>query len=302
MIEKKKNFGLGKGLGSLIPEGVLSEEEKTKLQTHLNEIFQEVEISKIQFNPYQPRKSFEDKNLDELAESIKANGVIQPITLRKVGNEYQLISGERRIRAALKAGLTKVPAFIINVDEDFRLLEIAIIENIQREDLNPIELANGLKKLSEEFHLTQEEIAKRVGKDRSTITNLIRLLKLPISVQDSLRKGEITTGHAKVLLSLNDDEIIKQVWKKIIEEKLSVRETEKVVAKILEKQNQKKEPITKSVKQESNISHFEKEISRILGTKVKIKDNNNKGKIIIEYYNLDDFQRIIENLTQGKYR
>lgn len=302
MIEKKKNFGLGKGLGSLIPEGVLSEEEKTKLQTHLNEIFQEVEISKIQFNPYQPRKSFEDKNLDELAESIKANGVIQPITLRKVGNEYQLISGERRIRAALKAGLTKVPAFIINVDEDFRLLEIAIIENIQREDLNPIELANGLKKLSEEFHLTQEEIAKRVGKDRSTITNLIRLLKLPISVQDSLRKGEITTGHAKVLLSLNDDEIIKQVWKKIIEEKLSVRETEKVVAKILEKQNQKKEPITKSVKRESNISHFEKEISRILGTKVKIKDNNNKGKIIIEYYNLDDFQRIIENLTQGKYR
>lgn len=302
MIEKKKNFGLGKGLGSLIPEGVLSEEEKTKLQTHLNEIFQEVEISKIQFNPYQPRKSFEDKNLDELAESIKANGVIQPITLRKVGNEYQLISGERRIRAALKAGLTKVPAFIINVDEDFRLLEIAIIENIQREDLNPIELANGLKKLSEEFHLTQEEIAKRVGKDRSTITNLIRLLKLPISVQDSLRKGEITTGHAKVLLSLNDDEIIKQVWKKIIEEKLSVRETEKVVAKILEKLNQKKEPITKSVKQESNISHFEKEISRILGTKVKIKDNNNKGKIIIEYYNLDDFQRIIENLTQGKYR
>lgn len=302
MTEKKKNFGLGKGLGSLIPEGVLSEEEKTKLQTHLNEIFQEVEISKIQFNPYQPRKSFEDKNLDELAESIKANGVIQPITLRKVGNEYQLISGERRIRAALKAGLTKVPAFIINVDEDFRLLEIAIIENIQREDLNPIELANGLKKLSEEFHLTQEEIAKRVGKDRSTITNLIRLLKLPISVQDSLRKGEITTGHAKVLLSLNDDEIIKQVWKKIIEEKLSVRETEKVVGKILEKQNQKKEPITKSVKQESNISHFEKEISRILGTKVKIKDNNNKGKIIIEYYNLDDFQRIIENLTQGKYR
>lgn len=300
MVEKKKNFGLGKGLGSLIPENVLSEEERTKLQSHLNEIFREVEISQIQFNPYQPRQNFEDKNLEELAESIKINGVIQPITLRKVENGYQLISGERRIRAALKAGLTKVPAFIINVDEDYRLLEIALIENIQREDLNPIDLANGLKKLSEEFHLTQEEIAKRVGKDRSTITNLIRLLKLPISVQDSLRKGEISIGHAKVLLSLNDDETIKQVWKKIISEKLSVRETEKIVAKLLEKATSKKETLSKNPKQTSNISYFEKEISRILGTKVKIKDNNNKGKIIIEYYNLDDFQRIIESLTQGK--
>lgn len=146
MSEKKKNFGLGKGLSSLIPSDILDDDVKVRMQNYLNEIFQEVEISQIQFNPYQPRKQFEDKNIEELAESIKINGVIQPITLRKIGNNYQLISGERRIRAAIKAGLTKIPAFIIKVDEDYKMLEIALIENIQREDLNPIDLANGLKK------------------------------------------------------------------------------------------------------------------------------------------------------------
>lgn len=297
MNEKKKNFGLGKGIASLIPSGILEEESKQKIQLYLNEIFQEVEISQIQFNPFQPRKNFDDKNIEELAESIKINGVIQPITLRKIGTNYQLISGERRIRAAIKAGLTKIPAFIIKVDEDYKMLEIALIENIQREDLNPIDLANGLKKLSEEFNLTQEEIAKRVGKDRSTITNLIRLLKLPISVQDSLRNGEITIGHAKVLLSINDDNLIKQVWKKILAENLSVRQTELIVAKLNKKLKEKnKQPF----KKESNFSFFEKEISKALGTKVKIQDKNNKGKIIIEYYNLYDLERIVESLLSSK--
>jgi ParB family chromosome partitioning protein len=295
MAEKKTNFGLGKGLGSLIPEGILADEDKEKIRKHLTEIFQEVEISQIQFNPFQPRKLFEEKNIEELAESIKINGVIQPITLRRTDVGYQLISGERRIRAAIKAGLTKIPAFIINVDEDYKLLEIALIENIQREDLNPIDLANGLKKLSEEFNLTQEEIAKRVGKDRSTITNLIRLLKLPIPVQDSLRKGEITIGHAKVLLSLNDDHLIKDVWQKIVKEKLSVRETEKIVARLLNNPNQKKQRDTKP---DTNIIHIEREISKILGTKVRIQNKDNKGKIIIEYYSLDEFQRIIDEITK----
>jgi len=294
MAEKKTNFGLGKGLGSLIPEGILADEDKEKIRKHLTEIFQEVEISQIQFNPFQPRKLFEEKNIEELAESIKINGVIQPITLRRTDVGYQLISGERRIRAAIKAGLTKIPAFIINVDEDYKLLEIALIENIQREDLNPIDLANGLKKLSEEFNLTQEEIAKRVGKDRSTITNLIRLLKLPIPVQDSLRKGEITIGHAKVLLSLNDDQLIKDVWQIIVKEKLSVRETEKIVARLLNNPNQKKQRDTKP---DTNIIHIEREISKILGTKVRIQNKDNKGKIIIEYYSLDEFQRIIDEIT-----
>lgn len=299
MSEKKKQFGLGRGLSSLIPGEILSNEEKDKLHTHLSEIFQEIEISKIQFNPYQPRSQFEDKNIEELSESIKVNGVIQPITLRKLGNNYQLISGERRIRAALKAGLTRIPAFIINVDEDYKMLEIAIIENIQREDLNPIDLANGLKKLSEEFNLTQEEIAKRVGKDRSTITNFIRLLKLPVSVQDSLRNGEISIGHAKVLLSLGDSELIKRIWKKIITENLSVRATEKLVSNFLNNLKNIKGTYQKVKQPDSNIVHYEKEISQILGTKVKIMNKHNKGKIVIEFYSLEELERIIETLTKN---
>lgn len=298
MAEKKKQFGLGKGLSSLIPGGILANDERTRIPEYLSEIFKEVDISQIRFNPYQPRKEFEEKKIEELAESIKINGVIQPITLRKIDNGYQLISGERRIRAAIKAGLTKIPAFIINVDEDYKMLEIALIENIQREDLNPIDLANGLKKLSEEFNLTQEEIAKRVGKDRSTITNLIRLLKLPIPVQDSLRKGEISIGHAKVLLSISNDDAIKQMWRKILNENLSVRETEKIIANF----NQKSKITAKQgsiQKQDSNITFLEKEISKVVGTKVRIQNKNNKGKIIIDYYSLEELERIVEQLLKS---
>jgi len=270
-------------------------DEKAKL---LAQIFQEVEISKIQFNPYQPRRNFDDKNIEELAESIKINGVIQPITLRKTETGFQLVSGERRIRAALKAGLTKIPAFIISVDEDYKMLEMALIENIQREDLNPIDLANGFKKLAEEFHFTQEEIAHRVGKDRSTITNIIRLLKLPIVVQDSLRKGEISIGHAKVLLSLDNDELIKQAWKKIIENNLSVRQTEKLITSLLT--NKPKETKPKKITVDSNLRYFEQEISKTIGTKVKIEDRNKKGKIIIEYYGKEDFERIVNRLLKSE--
>ncbi|MFN3780808.1 MAG: ParB/RepB/Spo0J family partition protein [Candidatus Kapaibacteriota bacterium] len=298
MAEKKKQFGLGKGLGSLIPGSILSSEERTQVSEYLSEIFKEVEISQIRFNPYQPRKDFAEQNIEELAESIKLNGVIQPITLRKIDDGYQLISGERRIRAALKAGLSKIPAFIIKVDEDYKMLEIALIENIQREDLNPIDLANGLKKLSEEFNLTQEEIAKRVGKDRSTITNLIRLLKLPIPVQDSLRKGEISIGHAKVLLSLADDDSIKQVWKKIIKDNLSVRETEKIISKFTSK-SESFDKQSNIQKKDINITYFENEISKVVGTKVRIQNKNNKGKIIIDYYSLDELERIIEKLIKS---
>lgn len=297
MSEKKKQFGLGKGLSSLIPGGILSSDERSQIPEYLSEIFKEVDISQIRFNPYQPRKEFEEKNIEELAESIKINGVIQPITLRKIDNGYQLISGERRIRAAIKAGLTKIPAFIIKVDEDYKMLEIALIENIQREDLNPIDLANGLKKLSEEFNLTQEEIAKRVGKDRSTITNLIRLLKLPIPVQDSLRKGEISIGHAKVLLSLANDEAIKLMWKKIIKENLSVRETEKIISQLLQK-SKTIDRETKIQRQDTHIVYLEKEISKVLGTKVKIQRRNDRGKIIIDYYSIEELDRIIEQLLK----
>ncbi len=294
MKEKKVQYGLGKGLSSLIKTDFQNLEEADEPTKHLAQIFQEVEISKIQFNPYQPRQDFDEKNIEELAESIKINGVIQPITLRRTDNGYQLVSGERRIRAALKAGLTKIPAFIISVEEDYKMLEMALIENIQREDLNPIDLANGFKKLAEEFNFTQEEIANRVGKDRSTITNIIRLLKLPIIVQDSLRKGEISIGHAKVLLSLNNDELIKEAWKRIVENHLSVRQTEKMVTNLLTAKP--KEQKSKPIARDSNLQFFEQEISKSFGTKVKIEDKNKKGKIIIEYYGQDDFQRIVNRL------
>jgi ParB family chromosome partitioning protein len=184
------------------------------------------------------------------------------------------------------------------VDEDYKMLEMALIENIQREDLNPIDLANGFKKLAEEFHFTQEEIAHRVGKDRSTITNIIRLLKLPIVVQDSLRKGEISIGHAKVLLSLDNDELIKQAWKKIIENNLSVRQTEKLITSLLT--NKPKETKPKKITVDSNLRYFEQEISKTIGTKVKIEDRNKKGKIIIEYYGKEDFERIVNRLLKSE--
>lgn len=298
MKEKKQQFGLGKGLSSLIQTNLETLEQTDEKAKLLAQIFQEVEISKIQFNPYQPRRNFDDRNIEELAESIKINGVIQPITLRKTETGFQLVSGERRIRAALKAGLTKIPAFIISVDEDYKMLEMALIENIQREDLNPIDLANGFKKLAEEFHFTQEEIAHRVGKDRSTITNIIRLLKLPIVVQDSLRKGEISIGHAKVLLSLDNDELIKQAWKKIIENNLSVRQTEKLITSLLS--NKPKETKPKKITVDSNLRYFEQEISKTIGTKVKIEDRNKKGKIIIEYYGKEDFERIVNRLLKSE--
>jgi ParB family chromosome partitioning protein len=298
MKEKKQQFGLGKGLSSLIQTNLETLEQTDEKAKLLAQIFQEVEISKIQFNPYQPRRNFDDKNIEELAESIKINGVIQPITLRKTETGFQLVSGERRIRAALKVGLTKIPAFIISVDEDYKMLEMALIENIQREDLNPIDLANGFKKLAEEFHFTQEEIAHRVGKDRSTITNIIRLLKLPIVVQDSLRKGEISIGHAKVLLSLDNDELIKQAWKKIIENNLSVRQTEKLITSLLS--NKPKETKPKKITVDSNLRYFEQEISKTIGTKVKIEDRNKKGKIIIEYYGREDFERIVNRLLKSE--
>lgn len=298
MKEKKQQFGLGKGLSSLIQTNLETLEQTDEKAKLLAQIFQEVEISKIQFNPYQPRRNFDDKNIEELAESIKINGVIQPITLRKTETGFQLVSGERRIRAALKVGLTKIPAFIISVDEDYKMLEMALIENIQREDLNPIDLANGFKKLAEEFHFTQEEIAHRVGKDRSTITNIIRLLKLPIVVQDSLRKGEISIGHAKVLLSLDNDELIKQAWKKIIENNLSVRQTEKLITSLLS--NKPKETKPKKITVDSNLRYFEQELSKTIGTKVKIEDRNKKGKIIIEYYGREDFERIVNRLLKSE--
>ncbi|MCX7879619.1 MAG: ParB/RepB/Spo0J family partition protein [Ignavibacteria bacterium] len=296
MAERKKTFGLGKGLSSLIPESFNKEfRDKDNNKFDVSRIFDEIEISRIKFNPHQPRKQVDEKSLDELAESIKSNGVVQPITVRRLENGYQVVAGERRVRAAIRAGMQKIPAFIINVDEDIKLLEMAIVENVQREDLNPIDLANGFKKLNEEFKLTQDEIAKRVGKERSTVTNVMRLLKLPIQVQDSLRNNEITVGHAKVLLSLNDDEKIRAVWKKILEQNLSVRQTEQIVSALLAEKVEVSS--SKSVKEvDPNIAAVSTELSKILGTKVKIEIGKKSGKIVLTFNSNEDLQRLIDIL------
>lgn len=295
MGKSKKEFGLGRGLSSLLPtnfdisgEKQISSEDSSVNLTNFP--FEEIEISKISFNPLQPRKEFDANQLEELAHSIKENGVIQPITVRKIDSGYQIISGERRTRAALKAGLTKIPAYIIKVEEDHSLLELSIIENIQREDLNPIDLANAYKKLIEDYHYTQEKLARKVGKERSTLSNILRLLKLPINIQDSIKKEEISLGHAKVLLSIEDYDTLQKVWKKVIKENLSVRQTEHLVNSM----KLRKSPVPHKINKDANLSAIEKELIQILGTNVSIQHKDKKGKIIIEFYNNEDFQRIIE--------
>jgi len=225
MGTSKSKFGLGKGLGALLPGS-----DKIDSNTaHSSEIFDMIDISKIIINPYQPRKEFDQQSLEELSDSIRKYGLIQPITCRKVNGNFELISGERRFRASKLAGLKKIPAYIIKVDEDVKMLELALIENIQRVDLNPIETASGYQRLIEECGYTQEQVAERIGKDRSTITNFIRLLKLPDKIQDDLRDGLISVGHARTLLGLNDRNAILVVEKEIIKNNLNVRQVEKIV-------------------------------------------------------------------------
>ncbi|MGQ9819631.1 MAG: ParB/RepB/Spo0J family partition protein [Candidatus Kapaibacteriales bacterium] len=295
MGKNKKEFGLGRGLGSLIPtdfdisnENQISSGSSTTLT---NFPFVEIEISKISFNPFQPRKEFDASQFEDLVNSIRENGVIQPITVREIDSGYQIISGERRTRAALKAGLTTIPAYIIKVEEDHRLLELALIENIQREDLNPIDLANAYKKLIEDFNYTQEELAKKVGKDRSTLSNILRLLKLPINIQDSIKKEQISLGHAKALLAIEDNDTLQKVWKKVVKENLSVRQTEHLVNLVKLRKSAIPNKITKK---DENLLAIEKELIQILGTNVSIHHKNKKGKIIIEFYSNEDFLRIID--------
>lgn len=300
MSKNKTQFGLGKGLSSLIPSQVSITSEGISFKESLSNIFAEIDIEKISFNPFQPRKEWDDASLAELSQSIKENGLIQPITVRATDFGFQLITGERRTRAALKAGLKKIPAYIIRFEDDYKLLELAIIENVQREDLNPIDLANGYKKLVEECNLTQEEVAKRVGKDRSTITNLLRLLKLPIPIQDSLKKDEISLGHAKALLSLPDPTAIKQVWEKIKAERLSVRQTEQIVSNWKLKRTIDPKKKTKTIHKDENLIAIQNELMHSLGTKVIIEQHNNKGRLIIEFYNQQEFERLVEIITGNK--
>jgi ParB family transcriptional regulator, chromosome partitioning protein len=304
---------LGKGLGALLPNiefsdrgFKISDEDKKNIESGN---FALIDISKIVQNPYQPRKEFDRKALEDLSNSIKENGVIQAITVRRSINGYELISGERRLRASAMAGFKKIPAYILEVKSDIDLLQIALIENLQREDLNPIETANGYQRLLEECNLTQEQVASKIGKDRSTITNFLRLLKLPEKIQESLRKHELSMGHARALLSINDRDKMLIAWKEIIKKRLSVRATETLARKIAsgkidfsdEKTLREKEYIRKDGK--SDVSYdtalvlrdYENKLRHIFGTQVKIQTKSKEsGQILFDFYSKNDFERLIE--------
>lgn len=282
-----KKYGLGKGLGALIPDDLSVQDDKDN-KKDINKI----SINMIRANESQPRKSFDENKLNSLTASIKEHGIIQPLVLKKdEGETYTIIAGERRWRAAKLAGLKEIPAVIMNVTEK-QVLEISLIENIQREDLNPIEEALAYKKLLDDFNLTQEELSERVGKSRTAITNCLRLLNLDLRVQQYVIEGVITEGHGRAILGVDDKDFQFKLAQTVIDEGLSVRETEKLAKNMLHDNKQKR----KEKDENPYYIDIEERLKNAFGTKVSIKSGRNKGKIEIEYYSEDDLQRIVELL------
>ena len=285
--------GLGKGLDSMIPE----KKTKAEIKADADNSLVEVKISEIDPNIGQPRKKFDEDELLELAESIKIHGVIQPIIVTKRGKRYEIIAGERRWRASKLAGLTKIPA-VIREYTDKEIMEVSLIENIQRQDLNPIEEAVAFKNLIDEYKMKQDDLAERVSKSRSAITNALRLLKLDDKVKAMLAEGLISTGHARALLAVADKSKQQILATRIFDEKLSVRETEKLVKQILENKESKKE---KKSSEKLIYKKLEDSLKSIIGSKVSIKSNDNgKGKIEIDYYSIEELDRITELLSNIK--
>lgn len=291
-----KRGGLGKGLDTLIPSGKSSaakdtETKEVKIVEKPAEIF--LKITEVEPNRAQPRKVFDEDALLELADSIKQYGVIQPILVQKKDGYYEIIAGERRWRAAKLAGLKKVPVVIKDFTEQ-EIVEVSLIENIQRESLNPIEEAAAFKRLMEEFHLKQDEIAERVSKSRTAVTNAMRLLKLDERVQQMVIDEMISTGHARALLGLESTELQYLAAQKIFDEKLSVRETEKLVKELL-KPKKEKTPAVQDSAMDAIYHNLEEKMKSIVGTKVMIsRKGKSKGKIEIEYYSDAELERIIE--------
>ena len=301
MVAKKS--GLGKGLDELIQAGNKKTVEKKNSEPVIIEKVVEkkgvetLKITEVEPNREQPRKNFNEDALLELADSIKQYGVIQPLIVQKKADHYEIIAGERRWRAAKMAGIKEIPV-IIKDYSDQQVMEISLIENIQREDLNPIEEAMAYKNLMEEFHLKQDEIAEKVSKSRTTVTNSMRLLKLDKRVQQMMIDDMISAGHARTLITIEDPDAQYNIATKIFDEKLSVRETEKLV-KLLQKPEVKKEKVEKV--NSFIYKDIEEKMKAILGTKVTVDHkSNNKGKISIEYYSNEELERILYLLESIK--
>jgi len=281
-----KRMALGKGLGALLPE-LGQAESKTLLYCGIEEITP---------NPSQPRKHFDESRLQELAESIREKGILEPLIVRRVGQGYELIVGERRWRAAQRAGLKEVPVLVKEV-AGRDAFEISLIENLQREDLNPVEEAEAFRHLIEEFHLSQEDLSQRIGKDRTTITNALRLLKLPAEIKNQLLQNRITSGHARAILSIENKEKQKELCALIIKKSLSVREAEGLA----KRWSAKLQKVVSSVKKwgdfEDQLHSLQDALRKHLGTKVHITPNGSRGKIEVEYYSHEDLERIVEAIV-----
>lgn len=289
-----KRNALGKGLGALIED---AGNVKEKIVT--NSAINEIPVDQIETNPFQPRTQFDEEALNELADSIKELGIIQPITVRQVGDhKYQLISGERRYRASQMAGLTQIPAYVRKAD-DQGMLEMALVENIQREDLDAIEVAISYQRLIDECKLTQEGMSERVGKKRSTVTNYLRLLKLPAEIQLGIRRKLITMGHARALINIEDTNDQLFVFEQIITEGLSVRKVEEIARDIKEPKN---ENVEKKIKtKDLTYQELENQLTRFFDSKVEFKrTDNGNGKIVISFKNDLDLERIISILDKQK--
>jgi ParB family chromosome partitioning protein len=277
---------LGRGLGALIPQ-----RQEAAPEAHATQGLAEIPLSQIQPNPYQPRKTFNEASIDELARSVRQHGIVQPLVVTRSGDKYKLIAGERRFRAAQKAGLTTVPALIKEMMAEGDALQIALIENIQREDLNPIEEAMAYHQLHDDFQLTQEEISKRVGKERSTVANFLRLLKLPDPVKKLLASGQLSMGHARALLAIESPKKQEQLADRVVRKNLNVRQTEMLASesspKTAEKKEKEKDVFTRDA---------EDKLQRTLRTKVEIDRRRRGGVIHIRYGSEDELIRVVDEL------
>ena len=284
---KRKKMALGKGLGALIPD-IETEQENKKEYFYCDTYL-------IRPNRFQPRRRFTDEDLAELAESIKSQGILQPLLVRQDETGYELITGERRLRAAKRAGLTQVPVLIKRVNND-KLLEMAIVENIQREDLNPIEEAEAYHRLITQLKLTQDQASARVGKSRSAVANFLRLRQLPDQIKAGITDGTLSMGHARALLGAETSTQQLAAWRSVVSKKLSVRETEALIKRL--KAEKKKPRASENRTEQIHLSRLAEDLSRHFGTKIMIKKHGQKGKVEIEFYNNDDLDRLIHRLRQ----
>lgn len=296
MAKPRKRKALGKGLDAILGGDIAAE---SAMQDNLPTAtaIQDIALDQIEINPFQPRLEFDQEALLELADSIKVHGIIQPLTLRKLSDkQYQLIAGERRMRASKLAGLTAVPAYIRTADDE-QMLEMALIENIQREDLNPIEIAISYQRMIKELGLKQHDLGQKVGKKRATVTNYLRLLKLPAEVQDALRNKAITMGHGRALIGVGDSHHQLRILEDILNQSLSVRQTEVAAKKLQQPKEEPKKKAKPEPGEDIHLRSVQKGLEERFGSRVRLNQNNaGKGEIIINFNSTEDLNRILELL------